>query len=108
MKSEHDAIKIIADAEDEVEFKGALPSVQEIGARVHEVSVEVLEKNLAALVAQVESMFSSATADMKTLLVKEVKVSVAVNGAGEFSLLGLTKASADLKATFEITFTPKA
>ncbi|MCF6117130.1 hypothetical protein L2449_09410 [Mesorhizobium muleiense] len=107
MKPDFGAIRIIADDEDEVKFKGAVPSLQELGARVHEVSADVLQRNLATLMGRVESMFSSSTAAMKTLSVKEVKVSVAVNGAGEFSLLGLTKASADLKATFEITFTPK-
>lgn len=107
MQRDRDTIRIIADAQDEVELKGALPSLQEIGAQVHEVSAEVLQKNLATLMGRVESMFASSMAAMKTLSVKEVKVSVAVNGAGEFSLLGVTKASADLKATFEITFIPK-
>ncbi len=37
----------------------------------------------------------------------QVKIGVGVNGSGEFSLLGITKASAELKATFEITFVPK-
>jgi hypothetical protein len=106
MQPESDTIRIIADAEHELEFKGALPSVEELGAQVHEVSVKVLQKNLATLMARVESMFAEATSGLKTLSVKEVKVSVAVNGAGEFSLLG-AKASADLKATFEITFVPQ-
>src|SRR5882724_6165492 len=100
-------IKIFADdEEDEVVIKGALPSVREIGARVHNVSGEVVQRNLANLMQQVESMFNSSIAAVSTLAIKEVKVAVAVTASGDVSLLGLAKASAEMEATFEITFVP--
>jgi hypothetical protein len=98
-------IRIVAeDEEDDVEISSAMPSFGEITTRVHEVSSDVLHKNMQTLLTQVESLFANTA--LSTLSVKEVKVSVGVNGSGEFSLLGLTKAGAELKTTFEITFIP--
>jgi hypothetical protein len=109
---DRDTIRIIADDDDDdeesVEIRHALPTAHELGAIVHEVSGEVLQRNLVALLHRVETMFQSGTAAMSTFSVKEVTVKVAVNAAGEFSLLGVTKASADLHATFEITLIPKS
>src|ERR1700740_3102520 len=102
-------IKIFAEDDAGVVVKGALPGgLREIGARVHDVSEEVVQKNLARVMQQVEAMVASGAATINTLTVKEVKVAVAVTGSGEVSLLGLSKASAELKATLEITFVPKA
>jgi hypothetical protein len=101
-------IKIFADEVDELEFQGALPSTDALATRLHDVSSDVLQRNLSKLMGQVEALFASGADGLRTLSVKEVKVAVGVTASGEFSLLGLTKASAELEATFEITLTPKA
>jgi Trypsin-co-occurring domain 1 len=102
-----DTVKIFADNENPVVVKGSLPTLHELGAHIHDVSADVLEQNLSALMQRVETIINGAAGKLKQLKVEEVKVAVAVNGSGEFSLLGLTKASAELEATFEITLKPK-
>ena len=98
MASDPDKIRIIADDDNaDLDIKGALPGIDELSARVHEVSSEVLQKNLASLMQRVEAMVASSTASLKQLSVKEVKVSVAVDGTGEFSLPA--RASADALVT---------
>ncbi len=96
--------KIFADAADELEFQGALPSTEFLSARIHEVSNQVLQENLSKLMQQVEALFSSGASTLKTFTVKEVKVAVGVNGSGEFSLLGLAKATAELEVNFRDYF----
>ncbi|NEH46119.1 Pepco domain-containing protein [Rhizobium leguminosarum] len=93
--------------EDGVDVKNALPNLEEISARVHNVSEDLLAKNLERIMSSVEMMFSKSQSAMTTFSIKEVTVKLAVNGGGEFSLLGLTKASADIEATFELTLVPK-
>ncbi len=107
MSAYANTVRIIADTDDDVDVKGALPVPDEIVGRIHNVSTTVLQKNLAGLMGQIEDMFGTAQKALSNFAVKEVKIGVGVNGSGEFSLLGITKASAELKATFEITFVPK-
>jgi hypothetical protein len=101
-----ETIRILAE-EDEVEIKGSLPGLHEVATRVHDVSTEVLQQNLKSFLERVEDMFAASAPSMKSFALKEVTLSVAVDGSGEFSLLGLTKASAKIEATFEITLVPK-
>ncbi|WP_156436259.1 Pepco domain-containing protein [Bradyrhizobium pachyrhizi] len=107
MQENRETIKIVADDNDEFEIRGALPSVRQIAAQVHDVSSEILQENLSGLMQRCEAIVAGSMAAMDQLAIKEVKVAVAVNASGECSLLGLTKASADLHATFEITLVPK-
>ncbi|MHC2842818.1 Pepco domain-containing protein [Bradyrhizobium diazoefficiens] len=102
-----DTIKVFSDGADQLTFRNALPSAASVTGRLNDVSADVLQRNLATLMKQVETLFASGSEHLEAFALKEVKVSVGVTGSGEFSLLGLTKASAELKSTFEITFIPK-
>src|SRR4051794_24455220 len=106
MQARPETIRILSDDPELVKIKGALPVLHDIAKHVNEIGVDALQDNLTHFMSSLESMLGSTTASMKSFAMKEVKIAVAVNGAGQFSLLG-SKASADLKATFEITLIPK-
>jgi|SRR6267142_4076753 hypothetical protein len=107
MQENRETIQVVADDDEEFEVRGALPSARQIAAQVHDVSSEILQKNLSSLMQRCEAIVAGSATAMDQLAIKEVKVAVAVNASGECSLLGLTKASANLHATFEITLVPK-
>lgn len=107
MRDNRKTIQITGDCDEEFEIRGALPSTRQIAAQVHEVSSEILQENLSNLMQRCEAIVAGSMIAMDRLEIKEVKVAVAVNASGECSLLGLTKASADLHATFEIILVPK-
>ncbi len=103
-----DGRRIAVLATSEFEFDNAVPSISDLPITVHKISTEKLQKNLNSILLEVEELFQVAGAALSSIEVKEVKVAVAVSAGGEFSLLGITKGKADVKATFEIKFAPRS
>jgi len=65
--------------------------------RLHNVSIKKLEKELVDLMQTVDQMFTraDAEADMKSIELSEIDLSVAINAEGSFSLVGLGAKVAD-------------
>ena len=67
--------------------------------RLHNVSINKLEKELVDFMQTVDQMFSraDAEADMKAIELSEIELSVAINAEGSFSLVGLGAKVADTR-----------
>jgi hypothetical protein len=67
--------------------------------RLHNVSIKKLEKELVDLMQTVDQMFTraDAEADMKSIELSEIDLSVAINAEGSFSLVGLGAKVADTR-----------
>ncbi|XZN93808.1 MAG: hypothetical protein ACM65M_13730 [Microcoleus sp.] len=67
--------------------------------RPHKVSINKLEKELVQFMQTVDKMFgrADAEADMKTIELSEIELSVAINAEGSFSLLGIGAKAADTR-----------
>jgi hypothetical protein len=67
--------------------------------RLHNVSIKKLEKELVDLMQTVDQMFTraDAEADMKSIELSEIDLSVAINADGSFSLVGLGAKVADTR-----------
>lgn len=67
--------------------------------RIHNVSIKKLEKELVDLMQTVDQMFTraDAEADMKSIELSEIELSVAINAEGSFSLVGLGAKVADTR-----------
>jgi hypothetical protein len=67
--------------------------------RLHNVSINKLEKELVDFMQTVDKMFSraDAEADMKSIELSEIELSVAINAEGSFSLVGLGAKVADTR-----------
>lgn len=67
--------------------------------RLHNVSIKKLEKELVDLMQAVDQMFTraDAEADMKSIELSEIDLSVAINAEGSFSLVGLGAKVADTR-----------
>jgi hypothetical protein len=67
--------------------------------RLHNVSIKKLQKELVDFMQTVDQMFSraDAEADMKSIELSEIELSVAVNAEGSFSLVGLGAKVADTR-----------
>lgn len=67
--------------------------------RLHNISIKKLEKELADFMQTVDRMFSraDAEADMKSIELSEIELSVAINAEGSFSLVGLGAKVADTR-----------
>ena len=67
--------------------------------RLHNVSINKLEKELVDFMQTVDKMFSraDAEADMKAIELSEIELSVAINAEGSFSLVGLGAKVADTR-----------
>jgi hypothetical protein len=67
--------------------------------RLHNVSIKKLEKELVDLMQMVDQMFSRADAEanMKSIELSEIDLSVAINAEGSFSLVGLGAKVADTR-----------
>lgn len=67
--------------------------------RLHNVSIKKLEKELVDCMEMVDKIFSraDAEADMKSIELSELEVSVAINAEGSFSLVGMGAKVADTR-----------
>ena len=67
--------------------------------RLHKVSINKLEKELVDFMQTVDKMFgrADAEADMKTIELSEIELSVAINAEGSFSLLEMGAKAADTR-----------
>ncbi|MEG3903937.1 hypothetical protein QUB19_10660 [Microcoleus sp. B4-C5] len=67
--------------------------------RLHNVSIKKLEKELVDFMQTVDQMFTraDAEADMKSIELSEIELSVAINAEGSFSLVGLGAKVADTR-----------
>jgi hypothetical protein len=67
--------------------------------RLHNVSIKKLEKEWVDLMQTVDQMFTraDAEADMKSIELSEIELSVAINAEGSFSLVGLGAKVADTR-----------
>jgi hypothetical protein len=67
--------------------------------RLHNVSIKKLEKELVDLMQTVDQMFTRADAEanMKSIELSEIDLSVAINAEGSFSLVGLGAKVADTR-----------
>ena len=67
--------------------------------RLHNVSINKLEKELVDLMQAVDQMFTraDAEADLKSIELSEIDLSVAINAEGSFSLVGLGAKVADTR-----------
>lgn len=67
--------------------------------RLHNVGINKIEKELVEFMQTVDKMFSraDAEADMKSIELSEIELSVAINAEGSFSLVGLGAKVADTR-----------
>jgi hypothetical protein len=67
--------------------------------RLHKVSIKKLEKELVDCMETVDKIFSraEAEADMRSIELSELEVSVAINAEGSFSLVGMGGKVADTR-----------
>lgn len=105
---EGETVRILSHATSEVKRRGAVPSLKDIGSTISEVSAEHLKHNLSKAVKTWGSIIEETTKDLENFDLKEFKVSFAVDGKGEISVLGTLTGSVEAKSSFEVTFTPKS
>ena len=77
--------------------KQVTTTVNKLG--IHNVSIKKLEKELASFMETIDQMFSraNAEADMKSIELSEIELSVAINQEGSFSLVGMGAKVADTR-----------
>jgi hypothetical protein len=88
---------IFVDPPDESAQKQVTTTANKLG--IHNVSIKKLEKELASFMETVDQMFSraNAEADMKSIELSEIELSVAINREGSFSLVGTGLKVADTR-----------